>query len=227
MTTLLLGIAPGGDMDSMTIRTGPSATSEQDEFAELVGRTAGMQPWRRVFHAANGAMLAYGPGALGLSRFQTVLALAALTMILLAADVARLRAPDLNMLFFRAFPSLVSPREAAKIASSTWYVVGALLVWAFFPAPVAMASILVLALADPSASVLGRLVNSPRVGTGTVFGCFVFFTVASVILLPIVGFPTALLVAAGVMVVEALPWKVDDNVAVPLATAVLLTVLIT
>ena len=211
-------------MDSMSTLGGSSTKHEQD-FAELVGRTAGLQPWRRVFHAANGAMLAYGPGALGLSRVQTVVLLAGMTAVLLAMDALRLRAPGLNMLFFRAFPSLVSPREAVGIASSTWYVVGALLVWAFFPAPVAMASILVLALADASASVLGRLVKSPRVGTGSVFGCLVFFTVASVILLPVAGFPTALVVAAGVMIVEALPWKVDDNLAVPLATALLLTVM--
>jgi dolichol kinase len=203
--------------------SGGASTEAQREFDELVGRSAGLQPWRRVFHAANGAMLAYGPGALGLTRAATVLLLVGLTGALFAMDVARLRAPGLNTLFFRAFPSLVSPREAAGIASSTWYAVGALLVWAFFPAPVAMASILVLALADPSASVLGRLVKSPRVGTGSVFGCCVFWTVASVILAPVAGLVPALAVAAGVMVVESLPWKVDDNLAVPLATALLLT----
>jgi dolichol kinase len=211
-------------MDPMSTLSG-SASQEQNEFEELVRRTSGLQPWRRVFHAANGAMLAYGPGALGLSHGQTVLLLAGLTAVLLAMDALRLRAPRLNTLFFRALPSLVSPREAGGIASSTWYAVGALLVWAFFPAPVAMASILVLALADPSASVLGRLVRSPRVGTGSVFGCAVFFAVASVILLPVAGFPAALVVAAGVMVVEALPWKVDDNLAVPLATALFLALL--
>jgi dolichol kinase len=200
-------------------------TRAADDFDALVGRTAGLQPWRRLFHAANGVMLALGPEAVGLGRVQTVGVLAALLVVLLGADLVRLRAPALNALFFRAFPSFASPREAAGIASSTWYVVGAMLVWALFEPAVAVASILVLALADPAASWLGRVVKSPRVGTGSVFGSSVFFAVATAILLPAAGWVVAPVVAAGVMVVEATPWKLDDNLTVPVSTGVLLSLL--
>jgi dolichol kinase len=202
-----------------------TARAEAEDFDALVGRTSGLQPWRRFFHAANGVMLALGPGALGLSPLQTVAILALLLVVLLGADLVRLRAPSLNALFFRTFPSFASPREAAGIASSTWYVVGALLAWAFFEPAVAVASILVLALADPAASLLGRVVKSPRVGTGSLFGSFVFFAVATAILLPVAGWVIAPVVAAAVMVVEATPWKLDDNLTVPLSAALLLSLL--
>jgi dolichol kinase len=211
-------------MDSMgTLRAAPAAG---DEFSELVGRTSGLQPWRRVFHAANGVMLALGPGALGLIPPLTVGILAVLLVALLSMDLARLRAPGLNALFFRTFPSLASPREAEGIASSTWYVVGALIAWAFFEPAVVVPSILVLALADPAASFLGRVMKSPRVGTGSVFGSSVFFVVATAILLPGAGWGVALAVAALVTAVEAMPWKLDDNLTVPLSTAVFLSLML-
>jgi dolichol kinase len=199
--------------------------TEGADFQALVGRTAGLQPWRRFFHAATGVMLALGPDTLGLAPLQTVAILTGLLVVLLLGDIARLSAPRLNALFFRAFPSFASPREASRIASSTWYVVGALLAWAFFDPLVAISSILVLALADSAASFFGRVVRSPRVGSGSVFGSFVFFAVATAILIPVAGWLIAPLVAAGVMVVEATPWRLDDNLTVPLSTALLLTLL--
>jgi dolichol kinase len=195
------------------------------ELAPLVARSSGLQPWRRVFHAANGLVLALTPGALGMSKTLVVALLALGSAALLAFDLVRLRAPSLNLLFFRLFPALVSPREAAGVASSTWYAVGALLVWGLFPAETAVAAILVLALADPAASFLGRRIQSPRFGAGSRFGSGVFLLVASVVLAPALGFPLALLAAAGVTLVEAVPWKLDDNLTVPLTAAALLTIL--
>jgi hypothetical protein len=43
----------------------------------------------------------------------------------LAGDLIRLRIPAMNVLFFRTLPGLVTPRERDRIASSTWYLVGA------------------------------------------------------------------------------------------------------
>jgi len=80
----------------------------------------------------------------------------------------------------------------------------------------------VLALADPSASVIGRLVGRRPLGKGTVEGVLVFYAVASAVLWAAFGDPMALLVAAAVAAVEVLPIPLDDNLTVPLATAGLL-----
>lgn len=170
--------------------------------------------------------MAVGPWVLGLERGMTVLLLSALLLVALAIDVVRLRAPEVNELFFRAFSRLASPREEEHLASSTWYLAGVLLTWAIFPARVATTAILVLALADPSASVLGRLVGRHPVGKGTAEGLVVFYAVASAVLWAAVGEPVALLVAAVVAAVEVLPIPLDDNLTVPLVTGGLLVLVV-
>lgn len=208
--------------DDETAGTGRDEPPTDDELSGLVGRTGGLQPWRRAFHAASGIVMALAPWVFDLERGTTVLLLSALLVVGVTIDVVRLRAPKLNALFFRAFSRLASPREADHFSSSTWYLTGALLTWAIFPAPIATAAILVLALADPSASVLGRLVGRRRVGTGTVEGLLVFYAVASAVLWAAVGEPVVLLVAAAAAAVEVLPIPLDDNLTVPVATAGLL-----
>lgn len=84
----------------------------------------------------------------------------ALLVVALAAtaglDLIRLRVPRVNAVFFRWFRYVASPREATGIASSTWYTLGMLLTVALFPRGAAVSGILVLALADPTASWVGR-----------------------------------------------------------------------
>lgn len=186
----------------------------------MVARTRGVQPWRRVFHAASGVCLALAPGWLGLSFATTALLLAGLTGILLFVDVVRLRSPVWNRWFFRLLPLLASPREARGIASSTWFAAAAAAVWGGMPGPPAVAGLLVLGLADPAASVVGRLWGRRPFGKGTREGSLAFVTVAAVVLAMVVGWPLALPVALGVAVVEVLPLGLDDNLTVPVATAV-------
>ena len=189
------------------------------ELAPLVERTRGLQPWRRLFHAANGVAVALLPGALGLGRAPVLWVLGLLLVVVLAADVARLRVTRLNALFFRMFPALASPREAVGLASSTWYLVGVFLTYALFPMRVAVPGILVLALADPAAGTLGRLYGKRRLGHGTWVGSAAFLAVAFGVLAfhlgPAAGLAAALIVA----MVEAVPWRLDDNLTVPVAAA--------
>lgn len=186
-------------------------------LAPLVERTRGLQPFRRLFHACNGILLALVPPQLDLSRPTVMVVLAALFLVLLAGDVARLRLPRLNRLFFRAFPALASPREADGIASSTWYAAGGLLTWALFPAPIAVPAILVLGLADPAAGTVGRLWGRRRLGSGTVLGSLAFCAVALAVTAWFVDPLTALGAALVATAIEALPWMLDDNFTVPLA----------
>jgi dolichol kinase len=134
-------------------------------------------------------------------------------------DLARFAIPALNRLFFRVFRLFASPREREGVASSTWYAIGVLLVFVLLPPSLAACSVLVLALADPTASYLGRRWGRRRVGTGTVLGSASFLLVAYLVLTAFVGPWRALPVAALVTVAELSPWRVDDNLVVPLATA--------
>jgi dolichol kinase len=201
-----------------------AAASTSAQLDTLVERTRGLQPLRRAFHAGNGIAMALAPTTLGLSRVQTAWVFGGIVILLAIGDAARLRAPRLNILFFKSFPSLASPREAASFASSTWYALGIFLTWILFPPAVAVPAILVLALADPCASIVGRLTRGRPLGKGSVPGSAAFFAVASVVLMTTVGHPLVLAVAALVAVVEIAPWRVDDNLTIPLSAAFLLWV---
>lgn len=182
-------------------------------------RFQGVQPWRRVFHAGNALVICFLPPALELTRGPTIVILCALLSGLVAFDLARLRIPRLNALFFTMFPSLASPRERVGIASSTWYLVGVIPVYALFTRAVAVPAILVLGLADPLASTLGRLWGRRRFGKGTVLGSSVFLAASFVVLAAFVGPVVAAPVALFVTCVEVLPWRLDDNLTVPPAAA--------
>jgi dolichol kinase len=182
------------------------------------------QPWRKLFHAASGLVIAAGLTWLPLSDLQATLALGTIAAALIVFDVVRLRSRGLNALFFRAFSRLASPREATGLASSSWYAIGAMLAVAFFERNVAVSAVLVLALADPVASYVGvRWGRRPLLG-GTVAGTIAFLVVASVLLIlrhpAAVALPSALVTTLA----ERRAWPLDDNLAVPVACAIALAV---
>ncbi len=198
-----------GDQDSVDVR-----------LERAVSRTEGLQLGRRVFHALNGIVLAAVLNWLGPYPGLALRVFGVLVALLLIADVLRLTIPRLNLLFFRVFRWFASPREHARIASSTWYLVGVLLLVAFFPVGTWVPAVLVLALADPSASYAGRRFGKRRLGGGTVVGSSAFFLVTFGVLVWFCPFGLALAAALMVTAVEALPrFVVDDNVTVPLAVA--------
>lgn len=177
-----------------------------------------LKPLRRVFHAGAGLLLAWGPSALEVDHALLLWILGSLFVVLIVFDLVRLRTDWLNTLFLRTLPSLASSREAVGVASSTWYVLGVFLTYLLFPATAAVPAILVLALADPAASVVGRTWGRTRVGKGTVEGTLAFFLVAAALLWGYYG-AMGLAVALVVSLAEPLPLRLDDNLLVPLLTA--------
>ena len=182
----------------------------------------GVQPWRRLFHAGNGLVVAFFPPVLGLERGGLLLILSSLLLVLLAFDIARLRVPHVNKLFFNLFPSLVSQREVEQAASSTWYAFGLVLAYAFFPMRIAVPATVVLALADPTASVVGRIWGRRKVGKGTVLGSLAFMMVSFAVLSAFFGPVAAVVPALVVTCVEVIPWRLDDNLTVVVGGAITL-----
>jgi dolichol kinase len=194
----------------------------EDELAGLVAATRGIQPWRRVLHASLGCVVARYVGWIAPDHTTAAIVVSAVAAAALMLDLIRFTVPAVNRLFFRYLRVFASPREAEGIASSTWYMIGVALVVALFPAPHAIAGILVLALADPTASYVGQRWGKHKLGTGSVEGTLVFVIVASIILLRAWPWPDALLTVAVVTVVERAPWRFDDNITVPLTVASML-----
>ena len=189
------------------------------DFDALVDSTRGLQPLRRLLHAGAGLVLAGGLWVVQPPRVLSIAAFGALVLALLTADLIRLKIPRSNLLFFRMFRTLVSPREVGGIASSTWYMAGILITLSLFPIEAVIPAILVLALADPAANYAGRRWGRRLLGTGTVEGVTVFVLVATSILSFVVDLPIALLAGLLAAVIEIVPWRLDDNVTIPLVVA--------
>lgn len=191
----------------------------------LVLRTDGAQPFRRLFHAVNGVAVVTALEVLDLPTRTALQVLSALFAGLLLVDVVRLRIPRANALFFRTFARLASPREATGVASSTWYALGLILALALFPRNYAVTGILVLALADPAASYVGRRWGRRPFLGASLEGTVVFAATALAVLWfrhpPGVALVTAPLTALA----ERFSWPLDDNLTLPVATAGILTLL--
>ncbi len=181
------------------------------DLGTLVDRTSGAQPMRRLFHAFNGSALAALITFFTPPKTPTVTILGGAFLFLLTFDLVRLRSTSANRMFFTWFNRLASPREAQGLASSTWYALAMVLVLAIFPWPTAVSGILVMALADPAASYIGRRWGRRPFLGGSVLGFGVFVGVAALIL----ALRTALVAA----VAERRSEPLDDNLAVPIVTA--------
>ncbi len=197
----------------------------EDSLRDLVARTSGLQSARRILHAMTGTLIFLAITLLELSTSLTIPALSVIFFVLLAFDTIRLRVPRVNVLFFRFFQILVSPRESQNIASSTWYILGALIAIALFPISAALSGILVLAWADPTASYLGRRWGRRAFLGGTLEGTTAFLVVAVLILSvrhpPSIAIPSACLIT----LVERSAWPLDDNLILAPACAGILTLL--
>jgi dolichol kinase len=200
--------------------------SEDPPISELIQKTEGMQPWRRVFHAFNGTILVLALLLLPIPDSVVFSALGALLAALAFLDVVRLTRPAVNRVFFKAFGLLASPREAKKVASSTWYLVGVLLALLLFPRTAALAGILTMALGDPAAAVVGGRFGRRKLGKGTLEGSITFALVAFGVQSLFVPWPVAATAALATAAVEALPWPVDDNLSLPLVASGVVTLLL-
>ena len=194
-------------------------TSTDPHLNEAVEKTKGLQPWRRVFHAANGSFIVLALTVFGLPVPTAILILSVILVLSLTLDVLRLLDPKVNVLFFRAFSFLASPREEKKLASSTWYALSALLVLAIFSKSYALAGILVLAWADPAANIVGRRWGKIRLMDGTVRGTAAFAVAALLALLFFVPWKAAIVAALVAALMEASPIDLDDNLIVPITVA--------
>ena len=194
-----------------------------NRLAELVAKTTGLQTGRRIVHAITGTVIFLAVAQLDLSESLIITGLSVLFLILLASDLVRLRVPHLNILFFRFFQILVSPRESQSIASSTWYILGALIAIVLFPISAALSGILVLAWADPTASYLGRRWGRRSFLEGTLVGTTAFLVVAVLILSVRHPLTIAIPSACLITLVERLAWPLDDNLVLAPACAGILT----
>jgi dolichol kinase len=174
--------------------------------------------WRRTVHVASGGL---GPLAAHLPWGVAALGFAGLVVVAGVAEAVRLTSPGASRRLERIAGRLFRPAEAAGITGATTLACGYALAWWIFPAGAAERAILVAALADPMAALVGTRAGGP--GRKTWAGSLTCAATATlVLLLTHVAAPVALAGGVVAAAAERAPWRAADNVTVPVLVAAVL-----
>jgi dolichol kinase len=167
-----------------------------------------------------------------LGRTDALWILVPLSVLAVSADVLRAYSTAFNEYIRRVFGPLMRTEELPAagdgivINGATSVLVGATLLTLLFPLPIAVAVFVMTMTADAAAALVGRAVGQhPWPGRShTMEGTAAFVVVGLLVMMPFglggVGTAAGVLTAA---VAEASPLPVNDNIAVPLLAATMVT----
>lgn len=140
-----------------------------------------------------------------------------LNFLYFSAEALRLLSQRLNSLFLRYFSDLLREEEHQKIAGSGYYVMGALLSVYFFQRSIAIISLSFLMVGDFFAALVGMKWGKTKlIGQKSLEGSLACFFVCFLTSYFVLGFRISLVGAITATLVELLPLRINDNLAIPL-----------
>lgn len=148
-----------------------------------------------------------------------------LTLLYIISEVARLRGINFPVLSTITWRAANKPELYEFTTAPIFFALGIVFSLILFPAPAGYASIAILTLGDGFANIFGRKFGGVRFSfnkgknvEGSIFG-FLFASVGAMLFVD----PVKAFVGAAVgMLVECLPLPISDNLAVPLASGLVL-----
>ena len=150
------------------------------------------------------------------------------TLLYITSEVARLQGINFPVLSTITWKAANKPELYEFATAPISFALGIIFSLILFPAPTSYASIAVLTLGDGLATIFGRKLgsvpfpfNKGKNVEGSIFG-FLFASVGAMVFVDSVK---ALTAAAAGMLVECLPLPVNDNLTVPLASGLVLTMI--
>ena len=148
-----------------------------------------------------------------------------IAILFFVADVLRLKNQHVQNIYNIFFDVVTRNSEKNRMTGASYVFLSIVLVTLLFDVKIAVVSLLIMSLADPVASLVGRAFGKFRFLGKTLEGSISFFIVASIILLAF-NFPTGVVLYVSIFctLVELLSNKiqVDDNLLIPLSSALLL-----
>lgn len=186
---------------------------------------------RLVFHLGSGALaltlLRVLPSRAWLIAFAATFAASAWTM-----ETLRRRSDAINDKLMRFFGPVAHAHERHHVNSATWYATALLFLGLFTPLHAAELGVLVLAVADPFAALIGRRFGRVRFRSGRSLEgtlAFVFAAaVASSVWIAVAphagrvggGFAVVVVASIAGALAEAFLTVFDDNFAIPVVTTI-------
>ncbi|MFP4158913.1 MAG: diacylglycerol/polyprenol kinase family protein [Desulfobacterales bacterium] len=136
-----------------------------------------------------------------------------------AGEMLRRKSAILQGLFIAVFGSFLRPEEKHETTGGTYFFISGAICAAVFDAPIAYTAMAFSILGDAAAAIAGMKFGRIRIAgrktlegaIASVSACLLFWTV-----FPQTGFLTALAAAVLTSLLELLPLKINDNLAVPL-----------
>lgn len=190
---------------------------------------------RKLYHMVMG-IICFSLYAFFITRSQALVLLFGVGGVWVTMDVIRLRNPKVNAAALKLFGNLMRREELKSVSGNSFYILGMLVSVLFFSKPVALLSVLFLALGDPSAAIVGSLYGKHKIiGKKSLEGALANFVMCGTASLLFAlhylnsSFEQSLSIGfiGGLVSVtaELLPAPVDDNFTIPVFSAVLLSVL--
>lgn len=141
------------------------------------------------------------------------------TAAVVAGDVLRRKWGVLERLFLKIFGGLLRPSEATQLTGATWYFVAGLICLFLFDRPVAFTAMAFMIVGDAAAALTGMRFGRIHITAGKslegtlacMAACVLFWC-----LFPVAGFAMALAAAILTGLLEMIPMKINDNLAVPI-----------
>ncbi len=178
---------------------------------------------RKVVHLAT---LVVPVGYALTTRETVILFLVPFFIALLSVDLFRLLHPGMASLFQKYFfGRVLREEEKPTFMGATYFIFSTILAILLFPKSIAIASILILILADTAAALIGKWIGKIRIfGKKTLEGSLAFLLTSLLIVwfFPNLDRFSGGLAALGAAVVELLPVRVNDNLYIPLVAGAIM-----
>ncbi len=186
----------------------------------------GVEITRKLVHLATLVI----PVGYALTSEETVLTfLIPLFVCLLSVDLLRHFHSGLASLFRKYFfGRVLREEEKPTFMGSTYFLFSTILTILLFPKSIAMASLLILILADTSAALIGKGVGRVSIYGKTLEGSLAFLLTSLLIvwIYPNLNRLSGSLGSLGATVIEILPIKINDNLTIPLIAGAIMSSLV-
>jgi len=156
--------------------------------------------------------------------FITILSVSAVLL-----DYGRHKVPWVRRAFSAIFGGVLRENEQAKLTGGATVMVAQVLMVAFFPKPIAIAALLILSIGDSAAALVGLAFGKHKIyHSKTWEGSLAFLISGTLVAALVPGIPlyAAAIAAAGAGAVEVFFSSVDDNIFIPLASGIILVILL-
>ncbi|HEY5565111.1 MAG TPA: phosphatidate cytidylyltransferase [Rhodothermia bacterium] len=188
--------------------------------------------WRKALHLLS---LAIPVGLLILGRTTALYILVPIAAILVLSEVLRSRSQTVRDLIWKGFGFMMRPEEIPpapaplRFNGATWVLLGACVVVSLFEPSAAAAAMVIGLIGDAAAALVGRRFGRRPIGRrGKSLEGTIAFAVAALPAAAFVPGPSLTGLVAAVIIaalVEGFGTPINDNLAVPLAAGIVLTLL--